>query len=196
MLRARIEGRVEHDDTPSRPHDATRLGESAGELLGVVQRRVEHDHVEARVAERDRLERRHDARDRRFARRGAQSVHVVIAHVERKCLGADERGAMREPAVPRAEIEHAERASGLHVRVPLRRTEHPALERLEASRAHRPLPRQRALGDVRQRQRIHRREAAPLGGAVRGVFLAEAAVEIGGRETHRDARRWVVGSGR
>ena len=82
------------------------------------------------------------------------------------------------------------------VGAPLRRPEHPPLERLEAARAHRPLPRERSVGDVRQRERIHGRMSAPFGVAMRGVFLAEAPVEIARRGVHGGANRWVVGSGR
>jgi hypothetical protein len=74
---------IEHHDTSRRPHDAGRLDQGASKVLGVVQRCVEHDHVEAAVLHRDRLERRYHALRRagRSTRRSnASKLRARTAH--------------------------------------------------------------------------------------------------------------------
>ena len=95
----------------------------------------------------------------------AEAVDPVAADIE--CGGAVSlaRDAIAEPAVACAAVEHVQRPPE-----PLRLgPQQVAQERVEAARAHRPLPGERAVCEVGQRKQVGAGMAAPFAGAVAGV---------------------------
>ena len=198
VLGATIEGRIEHHDARADARDPARLAQRRGEVLGVVQRGVEHDDVELAAGQRDAprtTRRRAPCADPGGEAPSPSTRSPRTSSATASCAG--DGGAVREPAVPRAEVEHAQRAGGADVGAPPRRPQHAPLERLPAARPHRPLPRQRTARHVGQRARVERGVA--FGGAMLGVSLTEKPTNLGGNRASACSRELQcstrVGSG-
>lgn len=111
--RVAIERRVHHDHPAIGPQHAQRLAERVRARRRVVERRVEDDEVGLRSHEWQALERglhRRELCPLAVARMRAEAIPVIRQQIDGRNAMPAPRQPMRQPAIPRAEVEDQQRA--------------------------------------------------------------------------------------